>query len=466
MFTVMLITSLLTGCMVGPKYNRPDVKPPNVFRGANATTPPADPVSLADLKWFELFKDDQLQELIRTALVQNYDLRDAVARVDAARANLGLTRSEQYPGATVSGDITTQGNSRNGGFPFPATANRARTFGSVLVNLLSFEVDVWGRLRRATEAARADLLASEENRKAVVTTLVGDVSAAYFNLLELDMELEIGRRTLASREDSLRLIKVRADGGVATLLDVRQGEQLVYNATQTIADTERRIAQTENQIRLLLGQAPSEVPRGRGLLAQEQPPVIPPGLPSSLLERRPDIRAAEQNLIAANAIIGAAKAAYFPQITLTGFLGGQSNQLDDLFSTPSRNWSFVPKITAPLFVAGRLKSNVRLTEAQQQIALVQYERSIQSAFREVSDALIQYRQVQEVETQRELLVTTLRDRVRLAYLRYRGGVDTQLNALDADRDLFEAELSLTQIKRDELVALVQLYKALGGGWQQ
>jgi outer membrane protein, multidrug efflux system len=466
---VAVIVSLLSGCMVGPKYRRPAVKPPDAFRGSADPTPPADPASLADLKWFEVFRDERLQELIRAALVQNYDLRVAVARVDAARASLGITRSDQFPTITASADITKERLSSNGQFPLGQVSggfSLERTFGSVLLNLLSFEVDIWGRLRRATEASRADLLAAGENRKAVVTTLVGDVSTSYFNLIELDSELEIARRTLDSRQDSLRLIRLRQQGGVATMLDVRQAEQLVYSATQTIPDIERQIEQTENQISLLLGKSPAEVARGRSLTAQEQPPDVPPGLPSSLLERRPDIRAAEQNLVAANAVIGVAKAAYFPQISLTGFLGGQSNQLDSLFSGPSRAWSFVPQVTQPLFTGGQIKSNVKLAEAQRQIALVQYEMAIQTAFREVSDALVQQRRVREIRVEQELLVTTLRDRSQLAYLRYRGGVDTLLNALDADRDLFSAELSLAQTRRDELLALVQLYKALGGGWQQ
>lgn len=334
-----------------------------------------------------------------------------------------------------------------------------------MLNLLSFEVDIWGRLRRATEAARADLLATEENRKAVITTLVSDVASAYFNLLELDMELEIDKRTLVTREESLRLINMRQEGGVATMLEVRQAEQLVYSAAQTIPDTERRIEQMENQISLLLGKNPGAVTRGRRLTEQEQPPSVPPGLPSSLLERRPDIRAAEQNLVAANAIIGVAKAAYFPRISLTGLLGFESNQLSSLFTGPTRTWQFVPQVTQPIFTAGRIKSSVRLARAQQQMALVQYERAIQTAFREVSDALVQYRKVKEIRAQQELLVSTLQDRSRLAYLRYRGGVDTLLNALDADRDLFSAELSLAQTRRNELLVLVQLYKALGGGWE-
>jgi len=299
-----------------------------------------------------------------------------------------------------------------------------------------------------------------------MTTVVGDVATGYFSLLELDSELAIDKRTLATREDSLRLIKLRQQGGVATMLDVRQAEELVYQASQTIPDTERLIEQTENQIGLLLGNHPGTIPRGQSLTEQQELPAVPPGLPSSLLERRPDIRAAEANLEAQHALVYAAKAAYFPRISLTGALGFQSNQLSNLFTGASGVWSFVPQITQPIFTAGRLKSNVKFAKAQQELALVQYQQTIQTAFRDVSDALVQYRKVKEIRRQQELLVTTLRDRSRLAYLRYQGGVDSLLNALDADRDLFNAELSLTLTRRNELLSLVQLYKALGGGWQQ
>jgi outer membrane protein, multidrug efflux system len=466
LMTITLMVSLLPGCTLGPKYRRPAVKAPEVFRGSADATPTSDLTSLADLKWFELFKDPQLQGLIRTALVQNYDLRDAVVRVDAARANLGITRADQFPNVAASADLTTLRNSASGTFPLPQGFNQARTFGTAALNLLSFEVDIWGRLRRATEAARADLLATEETRKAVVATLVGDVASGYFNLLELDRELEIAKRTLTTREGSLQLIRSREQRGLATLLEVRQGEQLVYTAAQAVPSTEQLIERTENQISLLLGGSPGSITRGHPLTEQERPPAVPPGLPSSLLERRPDIRAAEQNLVAANAVIGVAKAAYFPRISLTGFFGFQSSQLSDLFTGPTRVWQFAPQVTQPIFTAGRIRSNVKLAEAQQQIALIQYERAIQTAFREVSDALIQYRKVREVQVQQELLVATLQDRSRLAYTRYRGGVDTLLNALDSDRDLFDAELGLSQTRRNELLALVQLYRALGGGWQQ
>jgi outer membrane protein, multidrug efflux system len=461
-----IIISLLAGCTVGPKYRKPIVQPPSTFRGAGDAAATPDPNSLADLKWFEVFKDQELQELIRTALVNNYDLGQAMERVQTARANLGITRSEQFPNVTASAEATTLRNPSSGQFALPSGANRDRTFGTVLLNLLSFEIDIWGRQRRATEAARADLLGAEETRKAVMTTVVGDVSAAYFNLLELDTELEIAQDTLATRKESLNLIRTRQQGGVATLLDVRQAEQLVYAAAQTVPDIERLTEQTENRINLLLGKDPGHVTRGRSLTEQEQPPDAPAGLPSSLLERRPDIRAAEATLMAATANIGVAKAAYFPQISLTGFMGGQSSQLANLFSGPGGAWNFGPQVSLPIFNAGRVKSGVRFTEAQQRLALTQYQQSIKTAFREVSDALVEYRKVKEIRAQQESLVTTLQDRSRLAYLRYQGGVDTQLNALDADRDLFAAELNLAQTRRNELLALVQLYKALGGGWLQ
>jgi outer membrane protein, multidrug efflux system len=459
---VALAAGVMTACTVGPNYRRPPIEAPKAFRAA---VPAAEAASLADLKWFEVFRDERLQEMVRTALVKNYDLRDAVVRVEAARANLGITRADQFPTVEAGAGVTNQRISTSGAFPLPPGVDQTRTVGAVSLNLLSFELDVWGRLRRATEAARADLLATEENQKAVMTTLVSDVAGSYFNLLALDMELAIARRTLATREESLKLIRNREKSGLATLVEVRQGEQLVYGAAQAIPFAELLIEQTENQISLLLGGSPEAKPRGRSLTEQEQPPSVPPGLPSSLLERRPDIRAAEQNLVAANAIIGVAKAAYFPRISLTGFLGFQSDSLSNLFSGPARVWQFAPQVAQPIFNAGRIKSGVRLAEAQQQLALIQYERVIQTAFREVSDALIEHQKVREARAQQEQLVATLQDRSRLSYLRYRGGVDTLLNALDADRDLFEAELVLARTRRDELLALVQLYRALGGGWQ-
>lgn len=463
---VLIIASLLTACTVGPKYQRQKVQTPSAYRGLADPAAQPDPQTLAETKWFEVFKDDKLQQLIRAAIVSNYDLREAVARVDAARANYGVTRSDQFPTITGSSDVITERLSKGGAVTLPEPVKRDRTFGGVLLNLLTFEVDIWGRLRRATEAARADLLASEETRKAVMTTLVSDIATSYFSLRELDLELEIASRTLASRRESLRIIKLRQERGVSNMLDVRQAEQLVYSASEVIPATEQAIEQQENFLSFLLGKNPVGVERGRSLTDQQMPPSVPPGLPSDLIERRPDIRAAEQNLVSANALIGVAKAAYFPRVTLTGFLGFESTQLSNLFSNSRSIWAFAPQITQPIFTAGRIKSNVRFSYAQREVFLVNYERTIQNAFREVSDSLIAYRKVKEVRTQRELLVETLKDRSRLAYLRYNGGVANLLEALDADRNLFDAELSLAQARRDELLSVVQLYKALGGGWQQ
>jgi outer membrane protein, multidrug efflux system len=466
---VLVAAGWLGGCTVGPNYHRPAVLVPQAFRAPNPLPAP-QASSLADLKWWEVFRDEKLQDLIRAALAANYDLRDAVVRVDEARANLSVTRSNQFPQVGASGSVNLSRLSRDGQTPLPASflPSQNRNWGEGALNLLSFEVDIWGRLRRATEAARANLLSAEENRKAVVVTLVSDVATDYLHLRELDYELEISRATLATRQDSLRLTIDRQSGGVATLLDLRQAEQLVDTAEQTIPVLQQQIEQTENQLTLLLGQNPGGIVRGQDFMKQELPsgvsPDVPAGLPSALLARRPDILAAEQNLVAANASIGVAKATYFPQISLSGFLGGQSTQLSSLFNGPHSAWSFVPQISQPIFAAGRLKSGVKLAEAERESALIQYEKTIQTAFTDVSNALIAHQRVRESRLKQEALVATLQDRTRLAYVRYRGGVDTQLNALDSDRDLFQAQLSLAEIRLNELLSVVQLYKALGGGW--
>ena len=463
---VLIAAGFVSSCTLGPNYHRPAVQIPQNFRAPDPLPAP-QPESLADLKWWEVFKDADLQELVRTALQQNYDLRDAVARVEAARANLGITRSDQFPQVGASGAVQLTRLSRDGQFPLPASFVTAqnRNWGEASLNLLSFEIDLWGRLRRATEAARANLLSADENRKAVVTTLVSDVATAYFTVRELDYELEIAKTTLATRQDSLNLTIYRQTGGVATQLDLRQAEQLVDTAAETIPTLQQQIEQTENQISLLLGENPGDLIHHKGAFNEDLfPPEVPAGLPSALLERRPDIRAAEQNLIAANAQIGIARAAYFPQLSLSGLIGGQSSQLSSLFSGPHSAWSFVPQVTQPIFTAGRLRSNVRLAEAQKESAVVQYQKTIQTAFTEVSNALIAHQRVKESRVQQQALVTALEDRKSLAYARYNGGVDTQLNALDADRDLLQAELDLRQIRLNELLSVVQLYRALGGGW--
>jgi outer membrane protein, multidrug efflux system len=442
------------------------VQTPAAYRAITDPSAQPDQQSLADTKWFDVFKDDRLQELIREALASNYDLREAVARIYAARANYGIARSDQFPTVGGGSDVIGERRSRSGTVDLPNTVDQERSFGSVLLNLVTFEVDVWGRLRKATEAARADLLAAEETRKAVTTTLVSDVATSYFNLRELDFELEIAKRTLASRQNSLRLIRLRQERGVSNMLEVRQAEELVYSAAEVIPAVEQGIQQQENFLSFLIGKNPEAISRGVALTDQQMPPSVPAGLPSDLIDRRPDVRAAEQNLVSANAQIGVARAAYFPRITLTSFLGFESGQLTSLFSGSRNVWAYAPQVTQPIFTAGRIKSNVRFTQAQRQVLLINYERVIQNAFREVSDSLIAYRKVKEVRAERERLVVTLKDRARLAYLRYTGGVSNLLEALDADRELFDAELSLARARRDDLLSVVQLYKALGGGWQQ
>jgi multidrug efflux system outer membrane protein len=460
-----LVVSLLLICLTYSYAagQRPAVQTPDKYRGDPAAQ--LDKQTLADLKWFEVFRDEKLQELIRDALIHNYDLREAVTRIDAARANLGITRSDQFPTIGASADVINQRQSRSSAFDLPEPIKRDRSFGSVLLNLLTYEIDLWGRLRKATAAARADLLATEEARLVVITTLISDVATAYFNLREFDFELDISRRTLTSREESLRIIRLRQQRGVSTMLDVRQAEELVYNATEVIPALEQSIQQTENFLSFLTGRNPSAIARGLGLTEQTMPPNVPAGLPSDLLERRPDIRAAENSLIAANARIEVARKAFFPRLSISAFLGFESGQITNLFKGSRSVWGVLPELTQPIFTGGRLKSNVRLSQAQREFLLVDYQRTIQGAFREVSDALIAYQKIREVRAQRALLVETLRDRARLSYLRYTGGVATLLEALDADRELFDAERSLALARRDELLSVVQLYKALGGGWQ-
>ncbi len=465
---VLLATSLLAGCTVGPNYKRPVVNVPQEFRGVTpeAATqlgvPPAkaDIASLGDQKWEEIFKDQQLQELIRTALQQNYDVRIAANRILQAEALFRITRADQFPELDAGANITNQRRPRTG--PVPRFENTAGQ-----VSLSAFwELDFWGKYRRATQAARAELLAQEWARQAVIYTLVADVAGSYFQLRELDLELEISKRTASSRSESLNLTKTLQERGLNTMLDVHQAEQLVYTASAQVPDIERQIEQQENAISILLGKNPGDVPRGLRLTEQSLAPEVPAGLPSSLLERRPDIRQAEQKLIAANARIGVAKAAYFPQITLTATGGFQSSALTELFTGPAGLWSFGAALTQPIFNAGRIRSNVKLTKAQQEEALLVYQRTIQQAFREVSDGLIAYRKNQEFRRQQELLTQAAREAARLSGVRYRAGQTSNLEVLTNETNLFAAEIGLAHAQLNERLALVQLYRALGGGWQK
>jgi len=446
------------------KYEPPAIAAPtNLDRDAGSAQP--DPQSLADLKWFEVFGDEKLQALVREALISNFDVRASIARIEAAQANLGIVRSDQFPTIGANGEAVFEGRSRDGSLQIPDAISKQRNFGSVLLNLFTWELDIWGKNRKATQAARSDLAATEEDRRAVLTTIISDVATAYYNLRELDFELDIARRTLKSRQDSLHIIKLRQERGVSNMLEVRQAEELVYDATETIPNLEKTISQQENFICVLIGKNPGTVIRGEELTAQVVPPDVPAGLSSELLVRRPDIRSAEQQLYAADARVDVARKAYFPTISLTGFFGFESAQLSSLFN-PSRSiWGFIPQIAQPIFTGGRLKSNVRFSKAEQNLLLVNYEKTIQTAFREVADSLVEYRKLKEVRGQRVLLTETLRDRSRLSYLRYREGVANLLEALDADRELFDSERSLAQVRRDELLSVVKVYKSLGGGWQ-
>lgn len=456
----LLLIALMAGCAVGPNYHRPPVSAPDVYRGLTPEeTARNEARSFAGEKWWDVFQDEQLRDLIRTALQQNYDVRIAATRILEAQARLGITRADQFPTIVAEATATNLRNAQQKSIPaFNTSVNRVPLD-------LSWDLDFWGRYRRATEAARASLVAGEWARREVVTQLVANLATAYFQLRALDLQLEISRRTLASRQDSLRLIRVLADGGATSMLDVRQAEQLVYTAGAEIPSLEQQIEQQENLISILLGNNPGPIPRGKTLTEQEHPPTVPSGLPSSLLERRPDIREAEQQLISANAEIGVARAAYFPQILLTATSGYQSSALAGLFSGPAGLWSFGASLTQPIFTAGRLKSNVRLAESQRQEAVLFYQQSIQGAFRDVSDALIAYRKTQEFRQQQQLLVDSAQDATRLSHLRYTGGAASYLEVLTNDTNYFSAELVLVQAQLNELLALVQLYKGLGGGWE-
>jgi outer membrane protein, multidrug efflux system len=461
-YVILLSIALLTsGCTVGPNYKRPTVVVPDSYRGVVPDqTAQTQIASLGDQKWWDIFQDEQLRTLIRMALKQNYDVRIAASRVLQAQAQLGITRADQFPTLSAGGAIADTRTAKAKFIP-PSETSTGQ------VNLsAAWEIDFWGKFRRATEAARANLLASEWARLEVVSTLVANVAGAYFQLRALDLQLDISRRTLQSRQESLRLTRILADGGATSLLDVRQAEQLVFTAGAEIPALEQQIEQQENFLSILLGQNPGDISRGQTLTEQGQPPQVPPGLPSELLERRPDIRQAEEQLVAANAEIGVARAAYFPVITLNGTGGFQSSALTSLFSGPAGAWSFGSSLTQPIFTGGRLRSGVRLAEAQQQTAVLFYQQSIQGAFRSVSDALVAYRKTREFRAQQEFLFQSAQDAARLSHMRYTGGATGYLEVLTNETNAFSAELGLAQARLNELLALVQLYEALGGGWQQ
>jgi multidrug efflux system outer membrane protein len=456
----LLIAVLISGCTVGPDYKRPSVVVPTEFRAVSPEASKADAASLGDQKWWEVFRDEQLQSLIRTAVQQNYDVRIAATRVLQAQAQLGITRSNQFPSVSGGANLSAQRTPQSIVFPAVEQSTGQLTLSA------AWQLDFWGQYRRATEAARASLLATEWGRRAVISSLVASVASAYFQLRALDLQMELSQNALTARRESLRLTSVLSTQGNTSDLDVRQAEQLVYTASEEIPDLERRIQQQENLLSTLLGNNPGPIVRGLRLTEQPHPPDIPAGIPSELLERRPDIRQSEQVLIAANAQIGVARAAYYPQISLTGEGGFQSDALARLFAGSAGLWTFAGSIAQPIFTAGKIRSGVRLAEAQQQEAVLSYQQTIQQSFRDVSDALIGYRKNREFREQQELLTASAQGAARLSNIRYKGGVASYLEVLTNETNYFTAELNLAQAQANELLALVQLYQALGGGWQQ
>ena len=460
LFPICLIlpaAAFLAGCATGPDYRRPDVALPEGWRtGETATN------SLGGMAWPELYRDPVLNDLIATALSNSPDVRAAVARIEAAAAALRIQRADYWPALNGSGSYTS---ARKGNIP-PLRGAEGDEYD--LFGVLSYEIDVWGRIRRLNEAARAQYLASEEAGRTVEIGLVANVASTYFNLRTLDRQLEIAVATLASRQDMLELTRIKFDenSGIVSELDVAQAQTQVSSAQSAIANLRRLIARAENALSLLLGSHPREIPRGLAIAEQWQPDDVPAGLPSDLLLRRPDLRAAEQNLVAANANIGVARAAFFPAISLTGALGLQSDELGDLFDASlSKAWSFSPDLAAPIFNAGKIRASVRVAEAQRKIALADYEKAIQNAFREVDDALAGIRYLREQLAADEETLRAESRRLELAQMRYEGGVASYSDVLDAQRYQFNAELTAVQTRNDLLNATVQLFAALGGGWQ-
>lgn len=455
-FLTFLLSGLVSACALGPDYSRPDVQISERFRMAEEPT--ALP-SLANLPWWELLKDPTLQELINVALTENKDLKRAVSAIEEFEARLAATRTSFIP--QVEGSSRFPALGRLGGFRadgFPSDFSY-----SVLGNL-SWELDVWGRIRRSTEASLADLLAREENRRAVVLALVSGVARAYFDLLQFDMQLDIAKRTLESWEESVRIASARLRGGIASKLDADQFESERANAAARVAEFERRRIQKENELSVLLGRNPTPVKRGALLTEQVIPPEVPAGLPSELLQRRPDIVQAEQVLVAATARIGVAKAARFPKVSLTGILGVASPRLSNLFTSEGTFGASGFNLTGPLLNADALGFQQDVVEAQARQTLAQYEQTILVAFKEVEDALVAVQTAREQRQAQIEQVEALRSALRLANLRYHGGVTSYIDVLIAKRNLFDAELSLTETHRLHLVSVVQLYKALGGGW--
>jgi len=458
-FIIVLIFALfLTGCMVGPNYHRPAIDTPQAWRFEDK-----EAKDVANTAWWNQFNDPILDDLIRTAIHENKDLMIAAARVEQFAGLYGTTRAALFPQVGAGALAGRQRTSEHSG-PLPLDGQANPNFGTyeLFINA-SWEIDLWGKLRRATEAARADLLSSEEARRAVILTLVSSVANSYINLRALDRQLELTKQTAQKYKESYDIFKLRFEYGIVSEVELSQSKSQYEQALSNIPFFEKTIAQQENALSVLLGRNPGPIPRGK-TIDQFVLPAVPAGLPSDILVNRPDILQAEQNLIAANANIGVARAQYFPSISLTGFLGWASNDLSNLFKGPSRTWSWAVPVAAPIFTAGAIAGQVKAAEAVQKQGVITYQQSIQTAFREVDDSLIDQKRTKEQLEALAQQVGSLQDYARLAWLRYENGYTSYLEVIDADSRLYSAELTQVQTQGNLFQALVNLYKAMGGGW--
>jgi outer membrane protein, multidrug efflux system len=455
----LVVVALLGGCAIGPNYKRPSVAEPPTFRG-QAT---GEAASLADAPWWEVFQDPSLKALIQEALRRNYDVRIAAARVQEARAFLSVARSDLYPSLDYDGSVSrsnaTPGILGGVGAQAPETSN---FYSGTLT--ASWELDIWGRIRRSNEAARATLFATEDARRGVWLTLVSDLAQAYFELLALDVRLQIARNSTEAYQRTYDLFLDRFNLGVASKLETSRAQGALGDAQATIPQLESDIVAKENQISILLGKIPGSIPRGKPMYEQPVVPVVPAGLPSTLLERRPDLRQAEQQLVSANARIGIAKAEFFPRLSLTALLGTASPEVSALTGGTATVWAVAGTFSGPLFNAGRTLGNYRASIAQWEQARLQYEQAVLTALREVSDALTALGKLNEAETGQDTAVKALDEAVEHATNRYRQGLASYYEVLEAEQQLYPAQNALAQIRRNRLLAYVQLYKALGGGW--
>ncbi len=455
--TVVLLALTLCGCMVGPDYRRPVVDTPQTWRFEEKETR-----DVADTPWWEQFNDPVLNDLIRVGLAENREVKSAAARVDQYLGQYVTTRAAMFPQITADASVGRGRSSERGAAPVSSLVkNPADQYQAQFS--ASWEIDLWGKLRRSTEAARADILSSEESRKGVILSLVASIATGYVTLRDLDRQLEIAQTTTKSREDSYNIFQLRFKGGIVSELELNQNKSQYEEALASIPVLRKNIAQQENALSALLGRNPGPIPRGK-TIDELVLPVVPAGLPSDLLERRPDIRQAEQELISANARIGAAKAQYFPSISLTAIFGWSSANLSHLFTGPAQTWSWAAPIAAPIFTAGSISGQVKSAEAYRQQALFSYQQTIQNAFRDVDDALIDRKQTMEQLAAQGRQVESLSNYARIARLRYENGYTSYIEVLDAERSLFSAQLSQAQTKGALFQALVNLYKALGGGW--